>query len=277
MVYVCPLQYDFTLENWVLCSLQGVCGPNMELSGAQPNTLPSCPPHWMMFSSPQEGRLSRRRSSESWESKRRPRSLSLGAADVAYPQQHRSVKFLLESECDAGGYSEDDEGSSTEDSATCHTCQCGERPRSSGAKRQGSRLLEIQQSTSPRLSGQSSPRNMPRPRRSLSTGQDIQLAPQRLASPQCHGQRGSKKRRGTVPNGRRQSTGQQNAAPVSVSSALQQPRPSSAGLISTSRNAKPTVQVRAPEAERQKEAYNQQGSSLMKGGKSISAAVSPNV
>lgn len=190
--------------------------------------------------------MSRRRSSDSWESKRRPRSLSLGAADTAYPHQHRSVKFLLESENDAGGYSEDDEGSSTEDSVRFHTCQCGERPRSSGAKRQGSRLLEIQQSTSPHLSGQTSPRNTSRPRRSLSTGQDIQLAPQRLASPQCHSQRGSKKRRGTVPNGRRHSLNQQTPAPVTVSSALLQPRPSSAGLITTSRNHKPTVQVRAP-------------------------------
>lgn len=241
MVYVSPLQYEFTVENWVL-SLQGVCGLNVELSGSQSRTLPSCPPHWMMFSSPQEGRMSRRRNSES---KRCPRSLSLGAADTAYAHQHRSVKFLLESECDAGGYSEDDEGSSTEDSVPFHTCQCGERPRSSGAKRKGSRLLEIQQSTSAHLSGQSPPRNTSRPRRSLSTGQDIQLAPQRLASPQCHTQRGSKKRRGTLSNGRRHLQSQQSPAPITVSSALLQPRPSSAGHISTSRNHKPTVQARA--------------------------------
>ncbi|XP_076120683.1 uncharacterized protein LOC143101075 [Alosa pseudoharengus] len=200
----------------------------------------------MMLSSPQEGRMSRRRSSESWESKRRPRSLSLGAADMGYPQQHRTVKFLVESECDAGGYSEDDEGSSTEDSAHCQSCQCGDRPRSSGPKRLGSRWIEIQQNTSPRLSGQSSPRTTSRPRRSMSTGQDIQLAPQRLASPQCHSQRTSNRRGTPASSGRRHSQSRNpatlNPATITPSSTLIQTRPSSAGHISTSRNHQPAAQ-----------------------------------
>ncbi|XP_062404154.1 ubiquitin-associated protein 1-like [Sardina pilchardus] len=231
-------KYDFSVENWVLSSLQGSCG-------SQSGTHPSCPPHWMM-SSPPEGRMSRRRSSESWDSKRRPRSLSLGAADMGYPQQHRAVKFLVESECDAGGYSEDDEGSSTEDSAHCQSCQCGDRPRSSGAKRQGSRRIEIQQNTSPRQSGQSSPRTMSRPRRSMSTGQDIQLAPQWLGSPPCQGQWTSKRRNTPAPSGRRRPLSNTPATPspatITLSSTPIQTRPSSAGHISTSRNHKPVAQ-----------------------------------
>ncbi|XP_042563394.1 ubiquitin-associated protein 1-like [Clupea harengus] len=199
----------------------------------------------MMLSSPQESRSSRRRNVESWESRRRPRSNSLGAADAGYPPQHRSVKFLVESEWDAGGYSEDDEGSPTED-VPFLSCQCGERPRSSGAKRQGSR-----QSSSPHRSGPSSPRNAPRPRRSVSTGQDLQLAgaPQRMNSPQRHGQRASMMRRSTSgSNGRRHSMSQQSPAPppppapVPAISSLMQPRPSSAGNLSSSRSHKPTAQ-----------------------------------
>ncbi|XP_054878427.1 uncharacterized protein ubap1lb [Poeciliopsis prolifica] len=74
--------YEFSLENWVLTGLQN--GPTHH-QRPQPFTspselLPSCPPYWMMFSSPQQSRLASRHSSDFWEPNPRQRSLSLNLA-----------------------------------------------------------------------------------------------------------------------------------------------------------------------------------------------------
>lgn len=55
-------QYEFSLENWVLTGLQsGSTGQHLPLpsssSSSSSGLLPSCPPYWMMFSSPQQSRL----------------------------------------------------------------------------------------------------------------------------------------------------------------------------------------------------------------------------
>ncbi|XP_014883349.1 ubiquitin-associated protein 1-like isoform X3 [Poecilia latipinna] len=74
--------YEFSLENWVLTGLQN--GPTHH-QRPQPFTppselLPSCPPYWMMFSSPQQSRLASRHSSDFWEPNPRQRSHSLNPA-----------------------------------------------------------------------------------------------------------------------------------------------------------------------------------------------------
>ncbi|KAF1392528.1 hypothetical protein PFLUV_G00028950 [Perca fluviatilis] len=73
-------EYDFHLENWVLTGLQsGFISqhrPQLSSSGLQP----SCPPYWMMFSSPQQSRLASRHCSDYWEPNPRQRSHSLNPA-----------------------------------------------------------------------------------------------------------------------------------------------------------------------------------------------------
>ncbi|KAM8762929.1 uncharacterized protein ubap1lb isoform 1-T4 [Acanthopagrus schlegelii] len=70
-------EYEFRLENWVLTGLQSrfIIQHQPQLSSS---TLgPSCPPYWMVFSSPQQSRLASRHSSDFWEPNPRQRSKSL--------------------------------------------------------------------------------------------------------------------------------------------------------------------------------------------------------
>ncbi|KAG7235340.1 hypothetical protein INR49_002763 [Caranx melampygus] len=62
-------EYEFSLENWVLTGLQsGSTGQHLPLpSSSSSSLLPSCPPYWMMFSSPQQSHLSSCQSSNHWE------------------------------------------------------------------------------------------------------------------------------------------------------------------------------------------------------------------
>ncbi|KAM9861125.1 uncharacterized protein ubap1lb [Aulostomus maculatus] len=76
------VMYEFSLEKWVLTGLQ-----NGFSSQHQPHVNPpasgvlaSCPPYWMMFSSPQQSRLASRHSSDFWEPNPRQRSHSLNPA-----------------------------------------------------------------------------------------------------------------------------------------------------------------------------------------------------
>ncbi|XP_031142751.1 ubiquitin-associated protein 1-like [Sander lucioperca] len=73
-------EYKFHLENWVLTGLQSGFSsqlrPQLSSSGLQP----SCPPYWMMFSSPQQSRLASRHCSDYWEPNPRQRSHSLNPA-----------------------------------------------------------------------------------------------------------------------------------------------------------------------------------------------------
>ncbi|XP_045063578.1 uncharacterized protein LOC121540737 [Coregonus clupeaformis] len=130
-------EYEFTLENWVMSALHGGCYPPRDAPA------PSCPPYWLMFSSPQESRRASR-----WNSPApRPRSHSLSSVDARHlnhhPQphhhschhSHRKIQLMVSDSDDEAGYSEDDEGSSTEDNASgskSHrgASRGGKRPRS---------------------------------------------------------------------------------------------------------------------------------------------------
>ncbi|XP_077084047.1 uncharacterized protein ubap1lb [Siphateles boraxobius] len=84
-------EYEFSLENWVLTGLQG---GYPTLSPRSPCELTAtCPPYWMMFSSPQESRLASRWSSDFWEPNPRPRSRSLNADH--YRAMNARVKFTI--------------------------------------------------------------------------------------------------------------------------------------------------------------------------------------
>ncbi|KAJ4947536.1 hypothetical protein JOQ06_009571 [Pogonophryne albipinna] len=71
-------EYGFSLENWVLAGLQsGFIGQQSPPLCSPSRLQPSCPPYWMMFSSPQQSRLASRHCSDFWEPTPRPRSHSL--------------------------------------------------------------------------------------------------------------------------------------------------------------------------------------------------------
>ncbi|KAK2853426.1 hypothetical protein Q5P01_006087 [Channa striata] len=100
-------EYEFSVENWVLTGLQSGFSsqqqtqPPSSSSGLQP----SCPPYWMMFSSPQQSRLASRHSSDFWEPNPRQRSHSLNLAVLRN-------KFTISD-------SEDEGGSGTQKAQTC--------------------------------------------------------------------------------------------------------------------------------------------------------------
>ncbi|XP_017275079.1 ubiquitin-associated protein 1-like [Kryptolebias marmoratus] len=80
-------EYEFSLEHWVLTGLQnGFTNhqrpqPSTSSSSSSSSGLSaSCPPYWMMFSSPQQSRLASRHSSDFWEPNPRQRSNSLNPA-----------------------------------------------------------------------------------------------------------------------------------------------------------------------------------------------------
>ncbi|XP_029904107.1 ubiquitin-associated protein 1-like isoform X1 [Myripristis murdjan] len=77
-------EYEFSLENWVLTGLQsGYSGsphPAATAASSPSGLQPSCPPYWLMFSSPQQSRLASRHSSDFWEPNPRQRSRSLNLA-----------------------------------------------------------------------------------------------------------------------------------------------------------------------------------------------------
>ncbi|XP_059207289.1 ubiquitin-associated protein 1-like [Centropristis striata] len=75
-------EYEFSLENWVLTGLQsGVTSQQRpQLSSSSSGLQPTCPPYWMMFSSPQQSRLASRHCSDFWEPNPRQRSHSLNPA-----------------------------------------------------------------------------------------------------------------------------------------------------------------------------------------------------
>ncbi|XP_026149718.1 ubiquitin-associated protein 1-like [Mastacembelus armatus] len=72
-------EYDFNLENWVLTGLQSgfTRQPQSQPSSSSSGLLPSCPPYWMMFRSPQQNLLA---SSDFSEHNPRQHSHSLNPA-----------------------------------------------------------------------------------------------------------------------------------------------------------------------------------------------------
>lgn len=86
-------QYEFNLEKWVLTGLQNgfTNQQKPQVSSSTSGVPPSCPPYWMMFSSPQQSRLASRHSSDFWEPNPRQRSRSLNASVMR-------TKFAIDSE-----------------------------------------------------------------------------------------------------------------------------------------------------------------------------------
>ncbi|XP_035520748.1 ubiquitin-associated protein 1-like [Morone saxatilis] len=119
-------EYGFNLEKWILSRQQPV------------RQAPSCPPYWLLFSSPQESRRAGRRNSDTWASSPRPRSHSLNSADTRCLHR-RTVKFLVSDSEDEDGYNEDNE-SSTEDAP--HRTKSRERPWSAAPKDPGPRVKD---------------------------------------------------------------------------------------------------------------------------------------
>lgn len=92
---VCLLywQYTFSLENWVLTGMQGgYVVPSAHHPSVTPKTA-TCPPYWMLFSSPQQSRLAGRWSSDFWEPNPLRRSRSLNAAQ--FHVMNDTVKFNI--------------------------------------------------------------------------------------------------------------------------------------------------------------------------------------
>ncbi|KAM6942796.1 uncharacterized protein ubap1lb [Xenentodon cancila] len=96
-------EYVFRLENWVLTGLQnGFTNQHRpQPPSSSSGLLPSCPPYWMMFSSPQQSRLASRHSSDFWEPNPRQRSHSLNPAVLR-------TKFTISD-------SEDEEGNTVQE------------------------------------------------------------------------------------------------------------------------------------------------------------------
>nr|XP_055039760.1 ubiquitin-associated protein 1-like [Misgurnus anguillicaudatus]XP_055039827.1 ubiquitin-associated protein 1-like [Misgurnus anguillicaudatus] len=113
-------EYVFSLENWVLTGLQSGFQTLCPRSSREQSA--TCPPYWMMFSSPQESRLASRWSSDFWEPNPRPRSRSLNAAH--YRAMKDQVKYAIS----------DSEGEEfEEDGATHHECKQGGKKSSSAS------------------------------------------------------------------------------------------------------------------------------------------------
>ncbi|XP_073319828.1 uncharacterized protein ubap1lb [Pagrus major] len=90
-------EYEFSLENWVLTGLQSrfTIQHQPQLSSSPSGLLPSCPPYWMVFSSPQQSRLASRHCSDFWEPNPRQRSNSLNPAVLR-------TKFMVSDSEDEG-------------------------------------------------------------------------------------------------------------------------------------------------------------------------------
>ncbi|XP_069564311.1 ubiquitin-associated protein 1-like [Brachyistius frenatus] len=210
-------EYGFKLERWVLTGWQSL------------RQNPSCPPHYLMFSSPQE---SRRRSSCLLALDSRPRSNSLNSADI-HRLPHRTVRFNINDSDDEDGYSEDNEGSSAEDPP--HHIKSRERPRSKAPKDPLSRVKNMDRGASTRHIKPDSPQthrahrrgSLPDSRHPLCA---VEQHRSQQGSPLPQSQKSSKKKQRSLNSvGRKYS---QNAPPAAPSLfRLQQQRPSSAGPV----------------------------------------------
>ncbi|KAK9971366.1 hypothetical protein ABG768_024736 [Culter alburnus] len=122
-------EYVFSLENWVLTGLQSGY-PTLNPRSSCELTA-TCPPYWMMFSSPQESRLASRWSSDFWEPNPRPRSRSLNAAH--YRAMNGRVKFTI-SDSEDEDFAEEDGAALSEGEA---------QPKRSALTRQGPGLKDL--------------------------------------------------------------------------------------------------------------------------------------
>ncbi|XP_072242114.1 uncharacterized protein [Leuresthes tenuis] len=221
-------EYGFKLERWILTRQQAVCQP------------PSCPPYWMMFSSPQQSHMLSHRSSDLWAPRPRPRSHSLSSADTRR-QHHRTVTFYINDSDDEEGYGEDNEASSAE--GVRRRANSRERPRSAAPKDPLSRVKDMHvRPSSHHCKPDSS--HFIRGHRPTSSLPDCRQPPRpveqhksQLATPAPQGQKNTKKRQrslGSVVRKYSQTTPSAGPAP----SRPQQQRPSSAGPVVRNRRKK---------------------------------------
>ncbi|XP_058257760.1 ubiquitin-associated protein 1-like [Hemibagrus wyckioides] len=104
-------EYVFSLENWVLTGLQGGYSvPNNHNPNAPSKLAATCPPYWMLFSSPQQSRLASRWNSDFWEPNPRRRSHSLNATH--YQAMNDGVTFNISNSDDGDDDSSDNEEAS---------------------------------------------------------------------------------------------------------------------------------------------------------------------
>ncbi|KAJ8340336.1 hypothetical protein SKAU_G00349690 [Synaphobranchus kaupii] len=243
-------EYEFSREKWVLRRLQRSypSAPQMQLSRFSSEVVASCPPYSLMFSSPQESRLARRRSGDFWEPSLRQRSQSLNAADL-----RRRVKFTISDSEGDEGYSEDDEGSSTEEDARTVRQDAG-RPSTAPRRHNLNDLGPSSRKLNPmalrsvaRLWTSSSSSLQEFRQCSLDrpgTGSPRMGRP-RTGSPQCQGQRRPKRSLYVLSR----SSQQQSFSPQPPSSSSPfhlQPRPATAGHIPSIKNHKPTTPSLSP-------------------------------
>ncbi|XP_034536487.1 ubiquitin-associated protein 1-like [Notolabrus celidotus] len=120
-------EYVFRLENWVLTGLQSGFTSQpcpQPSSSSSSDQLSSCPPYWMMFSSPQQSRLASRHCSDFWEPNPRQRSHSLN------PTVLRSKSAVSDSVEEGGGCKQ-----KAKDSLSVKTCTGGRSPATSGQRK----------------------------------------------------------------------------------------------------------------------------------------------
>ncbi|KAM9854968.1 uncharacterized protein ACBR49_003509 [Aulostomus maculatus] len=224
-------EYGFNLEKLIL-------------TGQQPPACqaPSCPPYWLMFSSPQESCRANHRSCDLCPPNLRPRSHSLNSAD-AHWLRYRTIRFLISDSEDEDGYNEDNEGSSPDD--TPHPVQSRERPCSTAPKDPLTRVKEMHVGPSAQRCKPASPISSRIRRGSLGSLQDGRqplraLEHPRLvqASPLPPAQKNSKKRQRSL--GAVGRIFSQNTPPLGglCRSKPQQQRPSSAGPAFKNRKQK---------------------------------------
>ncbi|XP_035485359.2 ubiquitin-associated protein 1-like isoform X1 [Scophthalmus maximus] len=118
-------EYEFSLEKWVITGLQsGFISQHLPQLSSSSGLLPSCPPYWMMFSSPQQSRLASRHSSDFWEPNPRQRSHSLNSSILC-------TRFPISK-------SEDDRASATWEAQTCvSVTDCSGGECSAGSHQRG--------------------------------------------------------------------------------------------------------------------------------------------
>lgn len=218
----CVWQYSFTLEKRIMAACEELQRKNRKAKKLPQSACPTCPPYWLMFSSPQQSRVGRSGNRESWEMGPRPRSLSLNAADSNRLRPLRAVQFLIADSDFEGGYGEDDEGSSTEEDAS----RGKRRPQSSGPQSK----VHIQRCSTPHVTRPGSSFTRPTSASASKEGRKP-LAVTQGPQDSPHTSRAPRRKPASMRSSGRRS-----------SHTLQQ-RPSSAGPLPSTRQQKPTSHV----------------------------------
>ncbi|XP_048087734.1 LOW QUALITY PROTEIN: ubiquitin-associated protein 1-like [Alosa alosa] len=129
-------EYAFRLENWVLTGLQGgyPTQPQAQVPRSPSDVLPTCPPYWMMFSSPQESRLASRWSSDLWEPNPLRRCRSLNASHL------RNIDGRVHFTISDSDNEEEEDNSGGDVGVTGTRCQGGDLKNGAGSSQ---RFLDL--------------------------------------------------------------------------------------------------------------------------------------